>query len=318
MKSHSQPAASRFTGILLAAGLALSCHSLSEAASTEDGVGALVEAIAKDPPWADFEGLSRHSKLAIELGDSAIPALERRLNAAHNPDERLRIAITIAYIGGKKAVSILQRDAARSPSVSAKTAFALAVPSAPSTESSAILISYLEGPQIGSGWPPIVQSAYSLGIMRDRAAIPSLQAAATKKEGYGTFAASASRDAIDWITGAQLKVLFLTSSPDDNLLQAIFAAGVPELAHPAVWCQSSTPRRSWQIAQGVLTVKAGCPAGSNHAAVSIDVYRSSDGERALVAIGFSRGPKNGEGFNYILTKLASGWQVIGLQPTWVS
>lgn len=118
--------------------------------------------------------------------------------------------------------------------------------------------------------------------------------------------------------GPQLKVLFVTSSPNDNLLQAIFAAGVPELAHPTVWCQSSTPRRSWQIAHGVLTVKAGCPAGSNHAAVSIDVYRSSDGERALVAIGFSRGPKNGEGFNYILTKHASGWQVIGLQPTWVS
>ena len=52
--------------------------------------------------------------------------------------------------------------------------------------------------------------------------------------------------------------------------------------------------------------------------MSIDIYRSSDGERAIVAIGFTRGPKNGEGFNYVLSKRANGWQVTGLQPTWIS
>jgi hypothetical protein len=299
-------------------GLALTFHSQVGAAADGARTKALLDALSTDPVWSD-DGptLSSHTKLAVELGEPAIQALTNRLGSATG-DESQRTANAIAYIGGPRAVQVLRNDALRSPSASTKALLAFAVPSAPSQELRQTLIGYLKGPHIGSTWFPIVQSAYSLGIMRDRSAITALHAAATVPGGYGTFASTAAQQALDWIGGTNPTIAFALKGPSDDLLEAIIAAGLPGLSRSSSWCERSSPSRAWHKTGEAWTVESGCASRAETPEMSVDSYRSSDGKRAVVAIGFRLGPKDGIGYNYVLRHEGDHWLVVGLQPMWVS
>ncbi len=257
--------------------------------------------------------LDRTPELAVELGDSALPELESRLEKTESDRERLGLGTAIAYIGGKSAVRSLETAVKRAPSPQLTRRFAFAIPSAPSSEFVSILEAYLRGPHIGGDWPLIVQAAHSLGIMRAQAAVPALLAAAN--EGGG-FASEAARDALDWIGGPDVSVKFLAPGPNDDLLQAILASGVPEINRLSSWCERSAGRK-WQRAQRTWIVGSAC-SSAKQPTIGFGAFRSSDGRRAIVTIGFYLGPLDAAGYTYLLRNSGDQWAVTGLEFSWVS
>jgi hypothetical protein len=299
--------------------LVLLTSSPASAAPHPASVKELLAAVTKQPDFSDYEmRVSRKIKLAVELGESALPALSSLLAKATSDEEHQNVGNVIAYIGGSTAVQILQMDALRSPSVISKSALALAAPSNPSKEVVALLVGYLDGPQLGDSWFPIVQSAYSLGIVRESAAVPSLLAVVDQRGAYSTFASSAAQDALDWINGPDVTIKFVVSSSNDDLIRAIVASGLPTITRRSSWCEHSTQRRGWRKTQRDWIVDAGCALDFDKAQIYLEAYRSSDGMRAVVAVGFHLSPKDGKGYNYILRRYGDQWKVIGLRPTWVS
>lgn len=286
------------------------------AAPDRPSVQSLLKAISENPDYFDPNKVDRKIKLAVELGNVALPQLVSRLEKASSDHEREGFATAIAYIGGASAISSLKAAALRSSSRQLKGRFAFAIPSAPSRELIDLLESYLQGPHLGESWPLIVQSAYSLGILRARAAVPALHAAADEREKYATFASGAARDALDWIAGPDVSVKFLASSPNDDLLQAVLSSGVPTINRRSSWCERSAGR-SWKRVQGNWIVEAGCSRGKEPT-VDFDAFRASDGMRAVVAVGFHLGRLDGAGYNYLLQKRGDQWTVTGLEFTWVS
>lgn len=292
--------------------------SLGTAGPERASVSALLSAISTDADYSDSDmDISPHVKLAVELGDSAIPALARRLDTARG-EERQRVETAIAYIGGTRAVRLLQQQVSLSPSAPTKGLLSFAVPSAPTTELSTTLISFLKGPHFGSDWFPIEQSAYSLGVMRERSAIAALRAAAQTENEPSNFASSAAKEALAWIQGSPVRIRFLVLSSDDDLLRSIVASGLPSLGRSTSWCENDSVSRTWQKTSSGWVVKGGCLVDPNTPEISFSGYRSSDGRRAVVAVAFSLGPKDGAGYNYVLRRYGTHWKVVGLQPTWVS
>jgi hypothetical protein len=302
--------------LILIVGVALA-SPLTTAAADRASVQALLSAISEGP-GVDQEKLSREIKLAIELGDSALPALGGRLEKANGDDEYKRIGDAIAYIGGSSAVGILQTNALRSPSITTQSILAFAAPSDPSEDLITTLVGYLDAPHLGDRWFPIVQSAYSLGIMRVRSALPALQVAADEPSSESSFASSAAQQAIAWINGPDATIGFLLTSSNDDLLRAIVASGLPTLDRRSLWCEQSKPRRTWRKVRESWIVEPGCRRRSNTPSIFLDSYRSSDGTRAVISIGFSLGMKDGAGYNFVLHRRGDQWQVIGLQPIWVA
>src|SRR5262249_30750366 len=150
-------------------------------------------------------------------------------------------------------------------------------------------------------------SAYSLGVMRAHDAVPALRANADEPEQNSTFASGAARDALDWISGPAVSVRILAKGPNDDLLKAILSSGVPTINRRSAWCGSSA-QRSWTRTERTWTLKSGC-SREKEPAVGPDVFRSSDGQRAIAAIGFVLGPKDGAGYNCLLRKQGDHWVV---------
>jgi hypothetical protein len=306
----------RQPSLILIVGAALA-SPLTTAAADRASAQALLSAISEGP-GVDQEKLGREIKLAVELGDSVLPALDGRLEKVNGEDEYRRIGYAIAYIGGSSAVSSLQANAFRSPSVTTKALLAFSAPSAPSEDLITTLVSYLDAPHLGDSWIAIVQSAYSLGIMRVRSALPALQAAADEPPGKSSFASSAAKQAISWINGPNAIIKFLVSSSNDDLLRAIVASGLPTLDRRSLWCEHSKPRRTWRKERESWIVEPGCRRRSNTPSIYLDAFRSSDGTRAVISVGFSLGMKDGAGYNFVLHRRGDQWQVVGLQPKWVA
>jgi hypothetical protein len=276
---------------------------------------ALLTAISEDDGMSDYQGtLSRHAKLAVEMGAAAIPVLADRMQRTRNAGERINLENSIAYIGGPQAVAVLEQETQTRPTPIAQMIFAFSIPSAPSGALNKVLIQYLNGPQTGTEWSSIQQAAYSLGIMRVRAAVPALQSAATKPGGGGT----AAREALHWMARPGLRARFQASTPNDDLLQAILAAGLPDISRSDSWCESHAKQRNWKKTPEVWIVRSGCPVGPAGHDLSVDAFNSPDGTRAIVAIGMKLGPNDGVGFTYLLRRVGRSWKVVGLQPTWVS
>lgn len=280
-------------------------------------VQSLLSAISQNPDYyGPSSGMDRKTTLAVELGEAALPQLESRLDKATNDQERESLGTAIAYIGGPSAITSLKAASLRGSSLEVKNRLAFVIPSAPSAELTVLLEKYLEGPHTGTQWPLIVQAAYSLGVMRAHGAVPALRATADQHEQYSTFASSAARDALAWIAGPDTTVRILAKGPNDDLLGAIVSAGIPTINRSSFWCESSA-HRSWSRTRRTWTLKSGCSHGSEPT-LGIDVFRSSDGQRAVVSIGFSLGPKDGAGYNYLLRKQGDHWVVTGLEFTWVA
>jgi hypothetical protein len=294
----------------------ISGTSLGGAAPERASVQSLLKSIAENPDYFSHNHIDTKISLAVELGKAALPQLEARLEKANNDQEREALGAAIAYIGGASAISSLKAAVERSSSLQLKDRVAFAIPSEPSKELIDLLESYLQGPHLGDSWPVIVQSAYSLGIMRAREAVPVLRATADQHENYSTFASGAARDAIDWVAGPDVTVKFLASSPNDDLLQAVLSSGVPTINRRSAWCERSAGR-SWNRVQRSWIVEPGCSHGKEPT-IGFDAFRSSDGMRAVVAIGFHLGPLDGAGYNYLLEKRGDQWVVTGLEFTWVS
>lgn len=290
--------------------------SVAGTAPEPASVQALLKSIAENPNYFDPNQVDRKISLAVELGKAALPQLESRLEKASSDQEREALGTAIAYIGGTSAISSLRAAVQHSSSLQLKDRVAFAIPSEPSKELTDLLLTYLQGPHLGDGWPLIVQSAYSLGIMRTRDAVTALRATADQHEKYSTFASSAARDALDWIAGPDVTVKFLASAQNDDLLQAVLSSGVPTINRRSSWCELSAGR-SWKKVQRSWIVEPGCSHGKEPT-IGFDAFRSSDGTRAVVAIGFHLGPLDGAGYNYLLQKRGDQWVVTGLEFTWVS
>jgi hypothetical protein len=313
--SHRRRVAPGVLGTALVVLLALSSAAIRGAVSDPGSVQSLLNAISQDGNYFDPNRKPNYEiELAVELGDSALPELESRLERTNTDRERLGLGTAITYIGGASAVRSLETAVKRSPSPQLKGRFAFAIPSAPSSDFIPVLEAYLQGPHIGGDWPLIVQAAHSLGIMRAQAAVPALLAAAN--EGGG-FASEAARDALDWIGGPDVSVKFLVPGPNDDLLQAILASGVPEINRRSSWCEGSAGRK-WKRAQRTWIVGSAC-SSAKQPTIGFDAFRSSDGSRAIVTIGFYLGPLDAAGYRYLLLRKSDNqWAVTGLEFSWVS
>jgi hypothetical protein len=284
--------------------LALTCLvGQSQAAPTVDD---LIKAITSDQAVAT---------LATELGEAAVPMLIRRLKSATTDEDRRSTATALAYIGGHAAVEALEQRVTITPASWAKMPLYFAATSAPSRKLVAALISGLEGPHYGDEWPEMVAAAYSLGIMREKEAVPELQKSANIDKG---FASEAARYALEWIRNPAPTVSIHAPAANDDLVRALIQAGLPAPSRFTNLCEGVTPPRTWKQADGGWVIDPGCTSESRKRQVTMTTYRSTDGLRAIVSIGFVFGPLDGVGYDYVLRKVGKAWVVTGLLFTWVS
>jgi hypothetical protein len=264
-----------------------------------------------DPP-----GLAKTTRLATEVGEAAVPHLARLLVSTSDASTRRRVSWALAYVGGSGSVSVLQGQATASADTSAKAPLLFAIPStAPSEKSIGLLVNSLNGPHYGDEWFPIVQAAISLGILREKSAVAALQRAADKKQG---FASSAAEMALRWIGGATFNLIAQTRSEGDDLLEAAFKYPLAEFSRFARLCETGRNRRLWRRSDSTWIIEPGCAENATNPSVVVETYRSTDGARAVMAIGFTAGSLDGAGYNIVFRRRGNAWAVVGISPTWVS
>jgi hypothetical protein len=274
--------------------------------SPVDSLVALVESPEIDPLDSGI-GVA-----AIEAGPAALPALQTYL-ALPDEDERLAIAAwAIAYIGEIEAVDLLRKRLGSLSDTESRTLLAFAFASTGRPEERALLVSWLKGEHFGDDWASIVEAALSLGLLRERSAIPELSAAAQTAD---SIAGQAAREAIRWMEEGSWDV----STPESDLhpaIAAVIANGVPstdraeafyDSNRDACWFRSGT---KW-----TLSVR-GC--SDDLPTIGFDLHVSSDGLRALVSVSLVFGGLDGVGYDYIVRRSGQGWEVQGILFTWIS
>lgn len=235
------------------------------------------------------------AKLGIELGEAGVSQLAARM-VGEKDEERLRLlASAIAYAGGNAAIEALQaKSVAKYPW--AKGMAFLVAPSARSGRMIQPLIRAVDEPR--DEYSAKTQAALSLGLLKDKRAIPSLR----RMAGEGLGDSSTAKAALTWIEGPQAKVAFEASHRDDALLAAILPFYPPDVdPRLALLCDGT---RTWRRGADGWNLVAGCVQGARK--VSVEAFRSRDGLRAVAAVSV----QGAAGYNYSLRKRGDRWVVV--------
>jgi len=292
----------------LASGLLLSRVVVSRAASAR-GSDILLE-VSKALDEEVQSGVL--GRIAIEAGENAVDDLAKCLRTTSDEEEQGRIVIALSYIGGSKSADALFAFFQSTGRAKGRVCFVFA--SAPNSDRIHFLIDSLKGPHYGDDWYPIVQSAWSLGIIKDRSALSELKKCADLNQGVASVAAA---DAIKWITLPPPHIQIDTASGDDPLLLAILRSGISGLDGFDRLHEQNSDRLWIKTKMGYL-IRQRELTESVDQKLNINVYRSEDNMRALVRLDLHLGNLNGAGYEYVLHKQADKWIVRGLSQTWMS
>jgi hypothetical protein len=246
----------------------------------------------------------------IELGEAALPILEKRERSAPMKDN---VAYGLAIVGGPKAVADLRKIYSRDHSDKAKALLCFALASTGSEKDRVFLIKVLEGKHYGDSWFPLQVAAYSLGVLRAQDALSELQKSADMNEG---FASAAAKDALRWIKDKPQEVSFPQERlPDDDIIAAIIKNGVPRMDAATAFVEGA---RTWKrTPEGNWSVSAGDKPLDHVPSLVFHVVKSRDDQRAIVSVTVYFGNLNASGFDFLLER-RDHWVVRGLFPTWVS
>jgi hypothetical protein len=240
-------------------------------------------------------------KLAIDLGPAVVPELQKLFSA--NKDKRIPGHL-LAILGGENVVDFLW-DAYKKGHPELAPSLCLAMSSVRDEKDISFLLELLE--QERRGQIP-VQVIFSLGLLKDKSAIPQLKLISKETDSLEGFAA---KNAWDWIIG---NAIFIDSGAvqgiNREIVTALVDAGIPVADSYSIdasedhgfWKQE---KDSWifkkRIDQSVTQILK----------ISFRIHISPDKNRAwvLVDVYYGTVPQN---YIYILQRNKDFWKVTGM------
>lgn len=272
---------------------------------------ALINQDTDDESRGDF---TRLRQAAIDAGPTALPLLRRLLAS---PDEliRYRAAYALAFCGQLESADLLLEEFKRSQDEGLKTVICFTLARRGSESDVRFLVGALKGEHYGDEWPAIQQAALSLGVLRSRSAVASLEVTARKTP--SGIAGDAAKEALAWIREGEYDVSAVAAVDDLLPVLAVMRHGVPRVSESHVFVERAA-HRLWKREGRTWLVEPSQSTSDAVPSISFETVVSADRKRAVVAVGLTFGRLNGVSYDYLLSNSAGAWRVIGILPTWIS
>ena len=253
--------------------------------------------------------LTRLERAAIEAGEPAVPMLRRALFGR----DRIRrnvAAEALAVIGGSQAVTALKKEYVAVKDLSIKSWLCFSMASTGSSADRQFLIQALQGPTIMPDgtpvWQPMESAAISLGLLRAKEAVPTLEALKSREP--GTIPGGAASNSLQWIQSVPPQTpQAANASERDQILFTMFRSGIPRTDDSPIFQESNTGRiwrfqnASWKF---LPPTKLRLPKQTP--SITFDVYETVNRRHAIVSVGMTFGPLDGEGHDYFLKRRRAG------------
>ena len=255
----------------------------------------------------------------VRAATDATPAeLAKAIPWLRSPKESERAAarVVLAYGGGERALTALQREYNRTRDTQAKALLCFALAARGSPEDRAFLIQSLRGEHFGDEWSPIVSAALALGVLRAREATVALRATVAKEE--SSIASHAAEEALRWMTKGPWRVNSSAPSESeaDRVIAAAFVNGIPR-THESAQFFDAQRGGTWTLAGRVWKFQRGEHA-EGVPTITLEPHINRQNTRAVLSVGLTFGPLNGSGYDYVFRKENGVWKVVGVLFTWIS
>ena len=291
----------------------LTTRSMSRVFGTRTATQDMIAAIDQcDDARRDWR---KSLETAVDMGPEAVEEIRTALPACRGA-KRSAAIWALAYIGGSGAISLLRHECERQHDSETRAALHLALASRGTTEDRECLVRAIEEGSMADRdlfdrtWYAVECAAWSLGVLRAKEALPTLERAMAGAPGIGIQVAA------QWIRQGVFAVdATNVASVEAAILATVLETGVPrtdkasEFADPDRAGRWVRDVRRWSFHPGLED--AGAPK------LGFRIHRSPDSLRALVSAGLVFGPANGAGYDYVLSK-DPRWRVTGLVSTWIS
>ncbi len=256
----------------------------------------------------------RLPELAVGLDERQIDGLIWVLRHGSKP-QRLLAAELITYAGEPRAARVLLRRSLWTGEEELARLASMAAGALSSQPTRDLLVAQLAGEQIGATWGSVMESALSLGVRRERAAVPALREAAGRVP--ESFGADAARLALSWIEGGEGRVAFAETTDELEVLAAVFRLGLPR-TYDRPQLYEAASERLWSVENGEWSFSHTAVRPQRTPRLDFKVRISPEQERAIVSAALNLEGHCGTGWDYVLRRRAGRWQVVGFWMIWIS
>ena len=254
---------------------------------------------------ADWEEVHRErTRLLFDTDPADIPALVDVMSRGTEP-QRMLASYALGYAGGDAAIDALRSHLGDTRPASSLLCLALGVRGTATDR--ADLIRALDGVHFGEQVPPIGAAALTLGVLRERSAIPALEWLANALR----WDDSVAHEALRWIRHGPWTVDGAPAATDeDRIIAAVLRSGLPDGGEPGAF-QDDARGGVWIFDGNAWRFRAGARTDKTRS-LDFEVTMNRDRTRAILSVSLGYA-----GYDYLLIRGTDGWQVRAAAQTWI-
>ncbi|MFA5903765.1 MAG: HEAT repeat domain-containing protein [Desulfobacula sp.] len=299
---------------------------LGQSPETKAGIK-MLEGMLRQGDSKDLNALGRDmgpaAKIALDLGEPAIPALEKAL---YDPKENIRnfASEALFLIGGEKARDTLKQAHDKTKNEFILMHQCLTMASTGSPEDVYFLMKTLEAGS-DKGNKAAASAFLSLVVLKPDKMIKDINL----NSGPGARIDPKWKELflLSMDLGSREPPQMSTAGPEDKIIFTLFKFGIPGTDQSPVFLETGK-ERTWKLENKVWSFFQDDNREIYHSREISDIYNppyiefeihtDKTGTRALVNVGVIFGKTAGSGYSFILKMIKGEWKVVGMALTWIS